>query len=363
MRILYFGTYNPTYVRNSVLMDGLRANGMKIIECHDDSPGLKKFVKLFFKHWKLRNQYDVMVVGFLGQVIMPLAKIINFPLVSFRPTKPIVFDAFMSLYDSNVFGREKIKPKSIKAYYYWLLDWFSMSLGDLVLFDTQQHINYASNEFGIKKRKLAKIFIGAKEDIFYPRPFEKNKDKFKVLFHGTFIKSQGIEFILQAAKLLEGYSDISFTFVGDGQVRIKMEKLAYDLKLGNVTFTGLMPISEIPNYIAGADVCLGLFGKAEKIQRVIATKVFECVAMGKTVLTADTPAIRELFDDKDLMLVDIADAQGIADGILKLRSDQDLSGELAKNGYKKFVEHASTNILGKEFADLILGLEKRTKSV
>ncbi len=358
MRVLYFGAYNPNYARNSVLINGLKQNGVEIIECRDDSPGLKKFIKLFFKHWGLRNQYDAIIVGFLGQVIAPFARIINSPLVSFRKRKPFVFDMFMSLYDSNVFGREKIKPGSRRAGYYWFLDWLSIHSADKVLLDTQQHINYVSQEFGINKNKLAKIFVGTQEDIFYPRPQGKNDNTFKVLFHGTFIKSHGIEFVLRAAKILEQYQDIRFIFVGDGQVKGEMVDLAENLKLKNVEFLGRMPLVDVTKHIAEADVCLGLFGKAPKIQRVIPNKAFECVAMGKTVITADTPAIRELFSDKEMMLVQVADPEGIADAILKLKNDPVLNKQLSTRGHEIFKKRATINILGGELKEIILDLQK-----
>src|SRR3990167_10336608 len=95
MTVLYFGTYDPEYSRNAVLISGLRQSGVEVIECRDSSPGIRKFINLFKKHRQLKNQYDVMVVVFLGQQIVPFAKIIS--------RKPIVFDAFLSLYDSNVF--------------------------------------------------------------------------------------------------------------------------------------------------------------------------------------------------------------------------------------------------------------------
>src|SRR3989344_6336412 len=109
MRILYFGSYDPNYARNRVLIDGLRQNNVEVIECRDDSPGIRKFINLFKKHRQLKNQYDVMVVGFLGQQIVPFAKLIT--------RKPIIFDSFLSLYDSNVFDRKTVKKGSVRSFY------------------------------------------------------------------------------------------------------------------------------------------------------------------------------------------------------------------------------------------------------
>src|SRR3989344_2269573 len=168
MRVLYFGSYNPDYSRNGVLITGLRQNGVEVIECRDNSSGIRKFINLFKKHRQLKNQYDVMVVGFLGQQIVPFAKLITFRLGSRQARKPIIFDAFLSLYDSNVFDRKTVKRHSVRAFYYWILDWLSMRLADIVLFDTNQHIKYASEEFGINIKKFRRIWIVARDDVFYP---------------------------------------------------------------------------------------------------------------------------------------------------------------------------------------------------
>ena len=76
MKVCFFGTYKPDYSRNIILIRGLRENGIEVIECNDRSKGLLKFCRLFLKHLKIRNKYDVMIVGFPGHTAMILAKAI-----------------------------------------------------------------------------------------------------------------------------------------------------------------------------------------------------------------------------------------------------------------------------------------------
>ena len=46
-----------------------------------------------------------------------------------------------------------------------------------------------------------------------------------------------------------------------------------------------------------ADICLGIFGNNLKAQLVIPNKIYEAIACGKLVVTANQPAIDEIFQD------------------------------------------------------------------
>lgn len=337
MRALYFGFYDPAYARNRVLIKGLRANGVEVIECRDRSRGLKKFVRLFSKLRSLKKDYDVVIVGFLGHTAVPFAKIFS--------SKPMIFDAFISLYDSNVFDRKTTKSWSIRSWYYWFLDRLSMSLADVVLFDTNEHINYAVKEFGIARSKFRRIFVGTDDEIFYPREKQENQS-FIIHFHGTFIPLQGIECIIRVAKLLEK-EEMRFNILGSGQTYPAIKKLTSDLEVKNIDFIDRVEYAKLPEYINQGDICLGIFGRTLKAKRVIPNKIYEYSAMRKPIITADTPAIRELFSENDIYLVP-ADPEAIASAILKLKNDAKLRESLADNAYNKFKKFATPGILGNQ---------------
>ena len=344
MTVLYFGFYDPLFTTNKVLINGLRQNGVLVLECYDHSPGLKKFLKLFFKHWKLRNEYDAMIIGFAGQLAVPFAKIIT--------RKPVIFSGQVSLYDANVLDRQVVKARSLKSFYYWLLDWFAVRLADRVIMATQSNIDHFSKKLGVKKEKYRRIFNGAEDDIFRPLESVKTEKDFLVSFHGTFIPLHGVEFIARAAKILES-EGIRFLIVGRGQEKKKVLDISQRLQLKNIEFIDFMPKNELVFKLAGSDACLGTFGGNARAQREIAHKIFECLAMRKPLITADTPAIRELFGEEELLLVKAANPESLAEGILKLKNDPVLRARLAHNGYHKFMKSVSCKILGGEFKKVI----------
>ena len=162
MRICYFGNYDSEYARNRVIMKGLRENGVDVLECRSKSGGWKEYADLWRIHKKIGN-YDFMIVGYSdSRLIVPFAKILN-------RGKFIVWDAFYSLYDSWVFDRKLANPRTIKARYYWLIEWIAVKTADRILLDTLSHIDFFVKTYKIPKRKFIRVLIGADDSIFYPR--------------------------------------------------------------------------------------------------------------------------------------------------------------------------------------------------
>ncbi|MEI6296933.1 MAG: glycosyltransferase [bacterium] len=286
-----------------------------------------------------------MIVGYPGFQSVILAR--------FLTTKPLIFDAFLSMFDSMVLDRKKVALNSFRAKYFWWLDKISMSVADLVLIDTNEHKKYLSKEFGFSDKKIERVFIGADTDIFTPKEPRKSDGFFRVLFFGTYIPLQGIEYIIKAAKKLETRKDIKFEIIGKGQEKDKILKLTSEMDILNINFVDSLPQRELQDRVAFADVCLGIFGNTEKTKRVIPNKVYECVAMKKAVITADTLAERELFDEGELFFVKVADADSIVEAIIKLKENSSLLKSIAVSGYNKFTKEATPNRIGIYLLEII----------
>lgn len=354
MTICYFGIYSSNYTRNKVNIKGLRENGVRVIECRSDEPGrFKKYWDLFKKHWPLRRQYDVMIVGFHGHAMMPLAwlcaKIIS--------RKKLVWDAFVSTYDTTVFDRKKARPGSPKAVKHWLIDWLGCVLADIVLLDADAHGKYFAETFHIRPDKFKTLLVGCDGEIIYPRKQSKKTDKFLVHFHGTYIPAQGIPYIIEAAKLLED-KDIEFNIVGKLQDYGPAIEMAKRLGVKNINFLDFMPYEKLAEHMAMADVCLGMFGITDKAMRTGAFKVVEGLAMRKPVITAETPAMKETFTDReDILFCNPADSRDLADKIMELKNNGDLRNKIAENGYKLYKEKLTPKALGADLINIISNVQ------
>ena len=313
VKICYFGDFRSDYARNRVIIRGLQENGVEILFSNTSVRGWRKFVDLWRKYRSLKREFDIIVVGYSdSRFMIPFVRLISHRLFSGQAGKKIVWDAFYSLYDSWVLDRRLVGPGSLKAKYYWFLDWLSCKLADLILLDTDAHISYFSKTFGIKNSKFIKVLVGTVDDMFYPKSIQKTSSNFLVHFHGNFIPLQGVEYIIRAASLLNDHN-IQFQIIGQGQEYGKIKKIAEELNLKNITWIGYVAYEELSNYISKA----------------------------KPLISADTPAMQELFTDrKDIMFCNLANSKDLADKILELKNNDNLRNEIAQSGYELFKETA-----------------------
>lgn len=349
MKVCYFGDFDPEYSRNRIIINGLRKNGVEVLICNERSGGWKRLVSLFKKHRVLKNNYDLLIVGYSdSRWVIPLARIVA--------KRKIVWDAFYSIYDTRVFDRKLVKPGGFKAGGYWLADWLSCQLADAVLLDTEAQIDYFSQTFRFAKAKCLRVLVGADDEVFYPREVVGKGSPFLVHFHGKFIPLQGVAHIVGAAALLRD-QNITFQIIGQGQEYKSARALAESLRLHNLTWINRVPYANLAGYMAAADLCLGIFGKSAKAGRVIPNKVYEAVAMAKPVITADSPAVRELFIDREsILLCRPGDSADLASKIKELKDDQALRDKISKEGHELFNVRARPAII---VSELLKGLASK----
>ncbi|MCR4329098.1 MAG: glycosyltransferase [Candidatus Roizmanbacteria bacterium] len=352
--ICYFGIFNPEYSRNRIFIKGLKKQGVEVLLCTSSRRGVRKYFELIKNHWHIRHDYDVMVVGYPGQQSAILARLLT--------RKPIVFDALVSLYDSMVDDRAVISAMSIRAYYYWCIDYLSCHCATRVIVDTNAHKEYFVKTFYLPKENVKRIFIGSDDEEMYPLPTHPESLIFKVHFHGCFNPLQGVDIIVKAAKILENES-IHFTLIGTGQTFGVVSTLSTSLGLRNITFIERVPYEQLKEYIAKADVSLGIFGTTAKARRVIPNKVYEALAVRSPIVTGRTIAIAELLIDREnVLLCEMGNAEDLARKIQEFKQDKMLRVNVAARGYELFMSSVTPSILGQELFSVIKTLLHDSKN-
>jgi len=304
---------------------------------------------LWWAFRRIEGELDAILVAESSQLAVPLAWY-------FARAKgvPLIFDPFISLYDTNVLDRRLIREGSLKARMYYWLDRISMALADYLLADTEQHRDYYVSALRIKRDRIFVVPVGTDETLYYPRPYT-NIGRFLVLFWGKFIPLHGIEYILEATKILQDNgAEIELDLIGSGQTFEEMVSLADSLELTRVNFIGFVQLNELPMLMAKADICLGIFGHSEKAKRVVPNKVYAGMAMRKPVITGDSPAIRAQFGNRrHLYIVPMANAQALADGIAELAQDEQLRERIAQEGYELFCAKYTVTKIGERVKEVL----------
>ncbi|MEE9926780.1 glycosyltransferase family 4 protein [Microvirgula aerodenitrificans] len=122
-------------------------------------------------------------------------------------------------------------------------------------------------------------------------------------FVGTFGPWHGVDVLARVVRMLVQemphwlqQSKIHFLFVGDGQLMPKVRELLSDMPKGLYTFTGLVPQTDAPAYLAMSDILLSPHVPNADGSRFFGspTKLFEYMAMGKPIIASELEQIGQV---------------------------------------------------------------------
>ncbi|HPB67987.1 MAG TPA: glycosyltransferase [Candidatus Omnitrophota bacterium] len=336
-----------SYARTRVILKSLQTvEGLKVYDCSCAFKSKLRYFLSFFQFLKYKNKSDLIFVGFLGQFLIPFVKVCT--------RKKIILDAFLSIYQTMVYDRKVFAAGSVLARLARFCDRMACRLADIVILDTDQHIQYFQKEYHFDKRHFVKVLVGSDTSVMHPRDDIAEEKGFLVHFHGEYQPLHGAIYIVKAAAFLP---DIKFQMIGKGREYLQCVQLAQELHLKNITFLPPVPYEELSQHMARASVCLGIFGDTPKTQMVIPHKVYEAIAMKKAVITAETAAAMELLEHKkDVFFCKPENPRSLADAVLELRGNPELRNRIAENGYLTFEKHCSENKIGQILKGIISSL-------
>ncbi len=285
-----------------------------------------------------RAAFDAFIVGYPGHLDLPAAR-------RAAGGRPVVFNPLVSLADTLVSDRGRFGPGSLSARVLERIDRHAFRSADLVVADTDAHAQFLAQLTG--RSDIAVCFVGAEERLF--RRDWQPRTPFTALFVGKLIPLQGVGTILAAAALAP---ELPFRLVGSGQLAPLL-----DDRPANVEHVAWVEYEQLPGELRNAGCALGIFGTTAKAQRVIPNKVFQALACGVPVVTANTPAARELLvDGESALLVPSGDPAQLADAVRRLAADGDLAQRIAAGGRAAYERAASETVLGSRWRELIEGL-------
>ena len=287
MHLLILGAFSPTYPRHRIIAEGLRLAGVDVtLRTLPLGSSTVSRVRVLLRSLPDLRQFDAILIPAFNQTLAPLvwalAKTVRLP---------VLLDYMVGLSDVN---EDRKTISGVRAQLYRQVDRFNLRTIPAVT-DTRSHIQAFERLLSADLPRLQVLPVGVQPEWLEisPPPLEA---PLTALFIGTFIPFQGVDVILKAAALLRDNPNIRIELVGKGQTFAQAEAFLREFGLENVTLIhGFFSISELRQRAAHAAVILGVFGAVEKTDYVVPNKVFDGMAMGRAVISADSQAMREFF--------------------------------------------------------------------
>lgn len=168
---------------------------------------------------------------------------------------------------------------------------------------------------------------------------KKQEKTVHILFMGRMVWYKGCDILLQAFKKMK-YKNCTLTLLGGGPRKDKWEKMSQDMRVTNVTFTGMVSEDKKIQYIEECDfLVLPSISKAEAFALV----QIEAMAFGKPVINTNLPSGVPYVSvhGKTGLTVEPEDVQDLADAMDKLVEDEELRREYGLNA-RRMVEQEYT---------------------
>lgn len=313
-KAIFITTKNLDYLRNVQEIELLKEQYEVTIIGSYHKSYIRRLMKVYTKLLFLPvKEVDKIFIGFAPQLVLPFWK--------WKLKKQyITIDFFISMYDTLVFDRKKVKKDTFVARVLKKIDEITIHSADHIIVDTREHGNYFVDEFHADKTKIEVLYLNADQSIYYPgkavKP-EAYQGKFVVLYFGSVLPLQGVDIILKAVELLKDCSDIHFEIIGpvpEGS-RNKDNK--------NVTYIPWLAQEKLAEHIAYSDLCLaGHFdNQIMKAKRTIPGKAYIYKAMEKDMVLGDNPANHELHkeSDKGIYFVPMGNPEKLSETIYKIK--------------------------------------------
>lgn len=320
VRVLYISAYISGYIRTTAVLDILRRNKVHVEFICGGKTIFRYFLVFFRSVFRMKN-YDVVMLAFRAHELVPFFRLIT--------RKPIIFDAFVSLYDTVCLDRKICSPDSLAGRFFKWYDSFLCRISDCVLVDTKAHCDYFKSEF--KAEKISYLYLECNESLFRGISAAGTEGKYTVFWYGNCWPLQGVDIILRAASLLRDDAGVVFRLAGP--VLKKYKNLVRGLALSNIEFVKYIHYDDLPVEINKADICLGgHFSGVPKAKRVIAGKTFQFLACGKKTIVGDNQANRELFQGRDdVFFVEMNSPHALAELIRMIKAG-DCAADKIKGG-------------------------------
>ena len=312
----------------------------------------KRFASKNFKQEKYNMVFARMSV-FDGLLALYLKRRYNVPFV-FEMENPIE-----QSYETHKFYSKH------KYFWYFIskieahLMVYLLRKADLVLPVGRFMVAYLAKK-GIERSKMMNLPHGVNWNRFSNANGEEIRKRYKlehssvIIYVGTMDKLRHLNVLIHTLSKIKREKNVKLLMVGDGTDKTNLEKLADDLGIRNdVVFTGQVLQSEVPNFIAAADIAVSAVPPLDFYKVSCPIKMIEYMGMGKPVVAnEEIPEQKEVIQETEGGILVKFEDESFANGIIKLLNNPESAKEMGRKGHEWVVKNRSYEVMARK-------LEKR----
>ena len=183
-----------------------------------------------------------------------------------------------------------------------------------------------------------------------------------IIYEGEMNHGRGLDILIDAfSKVVKQRPGTKLLMVGNGNDRENLESLALQLGIDqDVVFTGYVLQSEIPDYIAAADIGVSPIPPITFYKFSSPIKVVEYMASAKPVVAnEEIPDHNEVLSQSDGGILVSFDPEAFADAIINLLDNPGEAVEMGRKGREWVVQNRDFEVLARQIEEQFLQLVAR----
>ncbi len=219
---------------------------------------------------------------------------------------------------------------------------YNLSAADCIICVTESGRRRLVNHWNVSADKLVVFPNAVHVDRFKPDRQARESIRSKlglnnepvILFVGNFFHWHDVPTLLNAfVEVLKFHPTARLVLVGDGERRAAMNALAAELGLErSVIFTGIVSHSDVPHYMAAADIAVVPYPPMDREMWLSPLKLFEYMSAGLAVVASSIGQIVDVVEDgANGSLIPPGNANAMSAALNRLLSDSDFRSKLGAN--------------------------------
>jgi glycosyltransferase involved in cell wall biosynthesis len=213
---------------------------------------------------------------------------------------------------------------------------------------------------GITDEKILLVPNGANTELFQFDPAARERiraslglqDKFIAIYAGIHGVAQGLEHVVEAARLLRDEARIHFLLIGEGPKKAEIATLVERYQLNNMTQLPEQPRNDIPAFLSVADVALIPLRKIDIFKGALPSKIFDAWACNRPILLSVDGEARQIMEAAHGgTFVPPEDTEAMAAALITLSRSPHECERMGENGRAYTLQHFSRRALAEQLAN------------